>query len=244
MTVEEIQQALNELELKKKQLEVDKLEVEKEKIQLERDDLKKAWFKKQPWWGTIVSLLIGAAGVYVAFSTNIFGIQKLEKDKDSLNIKINLQKKSIKNYADTLKDLNVKAQDLTSRSLILYSQRRHLTLENDRLAKENKEEKKTQKRYLVNQVALIDKQIKQSLQISQAYGHLYDVLTGLVAKGVVTKNTPLYYDYTAQQMIELTIEQRVFLVDTVIANLKKEYLKSNQKLSKHNYNNSAKKRAL
>jgi outer membrane protein OmpA-like peptidoglycan-associated protein len=96
------EELLRILELKKRQLEVlklekenEKLEVEKDKIELEKAELSKAWYKKQAWVGTIITLLIGVAGVYVAFSTNIIGIQKLEKQKESLNETIQKQRDSV-----------------------------------------------------------------------------------------------------------------------------------------------------
>ena len=70
------QQQFDILELQRKKLEIEKLQFEKNKIQLETKEIDKPWYQKHIWWQTIITLLISAVGVYVAFSTNIIGLQE------------------------------------------------------------------------------------------------------------------------------------------------------------------------
>lgn len=82
---QEQQQQFDILELQKKQLEIEKLQLEKSKIQLETKEISKPWYNKHIWWQTIVTLVISAVGVYVAFSTNIIGLQEKKTEISRLD---------------------------------------------------------------------------------------------------------------------------------------------------------------
>ena len=85
------------LEINKLQNENTKLEIEQRKLLLEEAELKKVWYKKQVWWGTIVTLLIGAASIYVAFSTNIVGLQQLKGEKQKIADSLDKAKTTLAN---------------------------------------------------------------------------------------------------------------------------------------------------
>lgn len=98
----DIEQMKKLLEVEKLRTENEKLKTEHEKLILEKEELKKTWFRKPQWWSALLPTLIGILTLWAAYSTGIFGIQRLQNEKVQLQDTIQKVTLNLKNIRDTI----------------------------------------------------------------------------------------------------------------------------------------------